>query len=186
VKPAALAALALTLLVGCYSTTPHRAGVDVIAKPEACADIVRDVFARSAFIQIPGPPNLSMLFSPRMSGLYSPFLATGVGVGVVIAQVDAATCHVTLEAVSPDVSCPEMHGPLTCGGMGQVRTPAVLGAGPEVPRGDYLSAGPSTRCPTLPPLTCSLSYAPGASNDAAVDELARRLRERLGPLARVD
>jgi hypothetical protein len=31
-----------------------------------------------------------------------------------------------------------------------------------------------------------MSYAPGADNDAAVDELARRVRVALGPTARVD
>jgi hypothetical protein len=33
---------------------------------------------------------------------------------------------------------------------------------------------------------CDLSYAPGAENDAAIDELARRLQEALGARARVD
>jgi hypothetical protein len=33
---------------------------------------------------------------------------------------------------------------------------------------------------------CELSYAPGEDNDAAVDELARRVKVALGPSARVN
>jgi hypothetical protein len=157
------------------------------APAPACVKAVEDVFVRSGFIQVQSPPNVSMLFSPRTVGPYSSFLGTGVGVGVTIDRAGADACHVTLEALSADVNCAEEHAPLSCGGLGEVRTTAALGvgppAGPGAIRPNHLADGPSLRCPMMPSMMCTFSYAPGAENDAAVDELARRLRAQLGPLA---
>jgi hypothetical protein len=169
---------------GCYATTPHRAEVAAVARPNDCTAAVEDVFSRSGFIEVQTPANLSMLFSPRVVGPYSPFLGTGVGVGVTIAQVGTGTCHVTLEALSPDAGCAEEHAPLSCGGMGEVRTTAVPGAGPASLPPNHLADGPDERCPFTPPPMCTLSYAPG--NDATIDELARRVREALSPRVSVN
>jgi hypothetical protein len=169
---------------GCYETTPHRAQVASSVAPKVCSNAITDVFARSGFIQLPTPPNLSMFFTARLDGPYNSFLRSGTGVGVTIdaaaANVDA--CHVTIEALSPDVGCSDMHGPFACGsggfGIDQV-------TGGMVPAG---SSAPSytTPCPIVRPLICTLSYAPGSDNDAAVDELARRVQVALGPSGRVN
>ena len=49
-----------------------------------------------------------------------------------------------------------------------------------------LSPQTSSPCPIVRPVMCELSYAPGADNDAAVDELARRLQAARGPGARIN
>ena len=41
-------------------------------------------------------------------------------------------------------------------------------------------------CPVVPSIMCELTPAPGADNDAAVDELARRVQAALGPSGRVN
>jgi hypothetical protein len=174
----ALAALVL-LAVGptaCYSTTPHRAQVAAVAAPRDCADAITDVFARSGFVQLPTPSNLSMFFSPRMNGPYSAFLVTGTGVGVTIdpAGQGGRDCRMTIEALSADVNCADEHLPKTCGGVAA----PMVGSSPNV--------NGMPRCSVTAPVGCPMSYAPGADNDAAVDELARRLRERLGPRASVN
>ena len=86
-----LALLALSSLgmgVGCYSTTPHRVEVARTAAASECTDAISDVFARSGFIQLPTPRNLSMLFSARVGGPYSSFLSTGSGIGVTVRTDD--------------------------------------------------------------------------------------------------
>jgi hypothetical protein len=167
-------------LGACYSTTPHRAQVATPAAPRACADAVSSVFARSGFVQLPTPPRLSMFFGPRMSGPYSSTLTAGTGVGVTIdpAALADGTCHVTLEPLSPDVNCVGTSpAPFSC------RKPES----PE-PRGSWWSRDnePPVLCPITQTPICDLSYAPGADNDAAVDELARRVRETLGPKDKVN
>jgi hypothetical protein len=184
VRMLALVALsALVLDAGCYSLTPHRAEVARMAPASACSDVfndaVTDVFARSGFIQLPTPRNLSMLFAARTGGPYSSFLSTGAGVGVTVRHDDAAgMCHVTLEALSPDVGCPGSDsgpsGTLNCQRPGAPQTVEAYGVSTQAP------------CPVVPLLACELSYAPGADNDAAVDELARRLQAALGSNGRVN
>ncbi|HEX4404263.1 MAG TPA: hypothetical protein VH560_05510 [Polyangia bacterium] len=179
--------LALSSLgVGCYSTTPHRAQVASAAAPKECSAAIVDVFTRSGFIQLPTPLNLSMLFGPRIAGQYTSFMRTGAGVGVTIAPLaPGGECHVTLEALSPDVTCPAAFGNLSCDGTsGSVAMNAVNGdTYPMAASRMGTSSGP---CPMSAPLMCDLSYAPGEDNDAAVDELARRLRVALSPAARLD
>jgi len=178
-----LALLALGWLgisVGCYSTTPHRAQVAQKAAASDCADAVHDVFARSGFIQLPTPRNLSMLFGARTGGPYSSFLSTGSGVGVTVHHDDdaAGLCHVTLEALSPDAGCPGSDsgpsGTLNCQRQGIPPEPPGYGGMTQTP------------CPVVPPIACDLTSAPGAENDAAVDELARRVQAALGPSGRVN
>jgi len=179
---ATLAAAALGLC-GCYATTPHRAEVASSSTPSRCATMVADVLTRSGFVQVARPPQLSMLFAARTTGPYSSFLTTGSGVGVMLTGNDVGSgwCHVTLEAVSPDASCPATlggtSGTLNCQ-KATDPTPVVGGLGGQV------SAQPL--CPTVPQAMCELTYAPGAENDAAVDELARRVQLALGPAATVN
>jgi hypothetical protein len=178
-----LAPLVVVALVGmsaCYSITPHRAQVVTRAAPRACADAVGEVFARSGFVQLPTPPRLSMFFGPRLSGPYSSTLAAGTGVGVTIdpAALAGGTCHVTLEPLSPDANCVgAWPTPFSCR-----RAEVPLARGP----GWHRDSEPQMPCPVTQTPMCDLSYAPGADNDAAVDELARRVRETLGPQARVN
>jgi hypothetical protein len=169
---------------GCYSTTRHRAEVATPAGQKACAAAVSEVFERSGFNQLPTPPNLSMFFAPRVRASYSSFLEFGTGIGVTIAADAAArgTCQVTLEALSPDAGCGDNYGApsmMTC----QAQQAGEAIGMERLPR-DSSSVQP--QCPLTPPLACELSYAPGADNDAAVDELARRLQLALGARARVD
>jgi hypothetical protein len=183
-------AAGLFALSGCYATTPHKAEIASQASSQGdCAKTVAEVFDHSGFVQLPTPAHWSMFFAIRTTGPYSSFLRTGAGVGVNVNQPGegAGTCHVTIEALSPDANCPEGHTPLICDGPnGGVWTNAVVG-GPAV--GDARPAAPGTPrqpCPVVPPLTCEMSYAPGSDNDAAVDELARRVQVALGPTARVN
>ncbi|HVU52062.1 MAG TPA: hypothetical protein VHL80_15295 [Polyangia bacterium] len=184
---AALAAASLGLAAGCYSTTPHRAQIAAVALPRVCAAAVVDVFARSGFVQLPTPPDLSMLFAARVTGPYSSFMRTGMGVGVKVdtATGGAGTCNVTLEALSPDVDCADMHAPLTCValGKGPVTMDPITGTIMSPPLRNATSA---PACPIMGNLSCKLSYAPGADNDAAVDELARRVQVALGADGRVN
>jgi hypothetical protein len=175
---ALLALVSLGLAFGCYSTTPHRVQVATQAEPVDCTNAITDVFSRSGFIQLPTPAHLSMLFAPRTSGPYSSFLSTGSGIGVTVKHDNAAgTCHVTLEALSPDVDCPGSDsgpsGTLNC------QRP---GAPTQGPSGDTNVP----LCPVVPVASCELTSAPGGDNDAAVDELGRRLRAALGPSSRVN
>jgi hypothetical protein len=174
--------LALSWLgAGCYSTTPYRAQVESVAAPKQCMAAIADVFARSGFIQLPTPQNWSMFFGPRVGGPYSSFLATGSGIGVNV-QTDAAhtgACHVTLEALSPDIDCPgSQNGP--SGTLNCRRA--------DMPADGANGVGPSgtPMCPIVPSMMCELSSARGDDNDAAVDELARRVRAALSPPTRVD
>jgi hypothetical protein len=174
--------LALSWLgLGCYATTPHRAQVESVATADECSAAIAEVFARSGFVQLPTPRNWSMFFGPRVGGPYSSFLATGSGIGVNL-QTDrehTGACHVTIEALSPDIGCPgSQSGP---SGTLNCRRADMPGDGSH-------GVGPSSTpmCPVVPTMTCELSSAPGGDNDAAVDELARRVRAMLNPSARVD
>jgi hypothetical protein len=186
---AALAMAALGLGGGCYATTPHRAQVASSTTPSHCASVVADVFARSGFVQVARTPQLSMLFTARTAGPYNSFLPTGTGVGVKLTGESEGSgwCRVELEAVSPDADCVDVHSPFTCAaqGAGTVAMDPVTGDTSSVPvpapRDAYAPA-----CPIVRPLLCQLSYAPGAENDAAVDELARRVRAALGENASVN
>lgn len=150
--------------------------------PAGCAAAVEEVFERSGFVQLPTPPNLTRFYSPRMSGEYSAFLGTGVGVGVTIEGASPQACRVTLEALSPDAGCADEHLPLACSGPGAIQSTPAPGTFPS-----YSAIGTAPFiCPRTPSLSCTLSYAPGSDNDAAVDELARRLRVRLGPTVAVN
>jgi hypothetical protein len=179
----------LFALAGCYATTPHKAEIASQASSQAdCAEAVAQVFDRSGFVQLPTPANWSMFFAVRTTGPYTSFLRTGAGVGVNVNQAGegAGTCHVTIEALSPDANCPEGHTPLTCDAPnGGIWTNAVVG-GPFTQEARPTPGATRNLCPVVPPLSCEMSYAPGADNDAAVDELARRVRVALGPTARVD
>jgi hypothetical protein len=173
--------------VGCYSTTPHRVQVARQAAPQDCANAIRNVFSDSAFVQLPTPPNLSMLFTPRLAGPYSSFMRTGAGVGVTIDPVGAAdgACHVTLEALSPDVSCSDAFVPVSCASSNGTTMSMNAVTGGMIAVGND-ARGMLPACPMMAPLMCQLSYAPGESNDAAVDELGRRLQAALGPNAIVN
>jgi hypothetical protein len=179
---AVLAMAPLALAVGCYSTTPHRAEVASSATAHDCGAVIADVFARSGFIELPTPPNLTMFFAARTTGPYSSFLSTGAGVGVTLQQRDQDACHVTLEALSPDASCPGtqggLSGTLNCRQLNAPGTPALAAPGYGV------SSEPP--CPVVGPPICELTSAPGRSNDAAVDELARRVQIALGGGAHVN
>lgn len=181
-KLALLALTSLGLGAACYSTTPHRVEVATQAAPQRCTDAIADVFSRSGFIQLPTPRHWSMLFGARVGGPYSSFLSTGSGIGVVVDHDGDArgTCHVTLEALSPDVGCPGgdngPSGTLNC------RASGAPADGPW----PYAATTSSPMCPLMPSLMCELTSAPGADNDAAVDELARRLRTALGPSGHVN
>jgi hypothetical protein len=175
-----LALSSIALAAGCYSTAPHRAQFVTQATPRACSAAIDSFFAGSGFIQLPTPPHLSMLFTARVSGPYTSFLRTGSGVGVTVNEGGASseTCNVTLEALSPDVNCADVHAPLSCvGPSGGVSMDAVTGSNVSLPPGGNQS--PRMTCPTVAPVMCELSYAPGADNDAAVDDLARRLHTAL-------
>jgi hypothetical protein len=175
---AALAAASLGLAAGCYSATPHRAQVASNAAPRECSAAVADVFTRSGFIQVATPPKVSMLFTARTSGPYSSFLSTNTAVGVTLTQPDGeGTCQVTIEALSPDVDCPPppngTSGTLYC----QPHNAPMLGSRDSA---GYGVSPPMAACPVVPQPNCPLTYAPGAENDAAVDELAHRVQVALG------
>jgi hypothetical protein len=184
-----LALLALGWLgmgAGCYSTTPYRVQVATRAAAGECVDAVTDVFSRSGFIQLPTPWNLSMLFAARTGGPYSSFLSTGSGIGVTVRHDEngenggngEGMCRVTLEALSPDAGCPGSDsgpsGTLNC---------QRQGIPPEPPGYGGMTQSP---CPVVPAPICELTSAPGADNDAAVDELARRVQAALGSHGRVN
>jgi hypothetical protein len=177
---ATLALGSLGLAAGCYSATPHRAEIASSNTPVRCASVVADVFARSGFIQLPSPPKVSMLFGARTSGPYSSFLTTGSGVGVTLTGDNGgSSCHVTIEALSPDVACHDAHTPLTCGGGAM----DVITGEKIASSGNWSGTPP---CPEIGQTMCELSNAPGAENDSAVDELARRVQMALGPAATVN
>jgi hypothetical protein len=149
--------------------------------PPDCVATITDVFARSGFIQLPTPPNMSMFFGARIEGPYNSFLRTGTGVGVTLRRggESQSACQVTIEALSPDASCSDAHVPLACGhgAMNPVTGDMIV-----APTGNSSGSPP---CPIVgAPLMCELSYAPGA--DDAVDELARRVQDALGPSGRVN
>jgi hypothetical protein len=167
-RRAAVAVLVCAVTTGaCYSTTPHRAEVASAADAQTCARAVGDVFAQSGFVDLPAPAPYSMLFGARWSGEYNSYLANDTAVGVVFAENASSpgSCRVILEAVSSDPSCESPSSPTLW------RSPLWDPAGPSFP-------GVRTYC--------KLSYAPGEHNDAAVDELARRLRVALGAQASVE
>jgi len=175
---AALAAAALGLAAGCYSATPHHAQVASSASPRECSAAIVDVFARSGFVQVATPPKMSMLFTARVTGPYNSFLSTNTAVGVTFRQ-GTETCDVTIEAVSPDVDCPApLNG--TSGTLNCQRADMPLLVTPNA-----ASSATVPLCPIVPQPNCELTYAPGADNDAAVDELARRVQLALGGEGRV-
>jgi hypothetical protein len=180
-----LALASVALAGGCYSTTPHRAQFATQATPKACSAAIGDFFANVGFVQLPTPPRLSMLFTARVSGPYTSFLRTGTGIGVTVNEGGPAieTCSITLEALSPDISCTDLNTSPTCvGPPGAVSRDPISGTtSPTELRGNSVSP-----CPIVAPVTCELSYAPGDDNDAAVDALARRLQAALGPGTRVN
>jgi hypothetical protein len=151
----------------CYEATPHRVVVTSHVRDTNCAAAVAKVFARSGFIQLPTPPRLSMFFGARVSGPYSSLLKSGAGIGVTFENDDArAGCRVALEALSPDVSCPGAEmGP---DGFPGCRRQGML---PEPP-----FSSTERPCPTTPATACELTPARSPDNDAAVDEIARRLQ----------
>jgi hypothetical protein len=170
---AALAvAFAVGLSAGCYETTPHRVEVAARVSSTDCAAAVRGVFAGAGYVQLPSPPRTWMLFSPRQTGAYSSQARSGSGVGVTYAgsEADPDDCHVMLEALSSDANCAgteQLSGVSTmCGGKLDRTWPAECLVGPE--------------------MTCELTSAPSPDSDAAVDDLARRLRAALGPRTRVN
>jgi hypothetical protein len=171
-------------LGGCYSTTPHRAEVATPATANVCEATIRNLFAQSAYIQLPSPPQVSMFFAPRIRGPYTSFLEFGTGVGVTINSAAAGNgiCQVTIEALSPDAGCGNGYGSPS---MMMCQDARAHPFAPSPMEGAGVQ-GQLTPCPVTPPLACELSYAPGANNDAAVDELARRLQAAFGPKARVN
>src|SRR5450432_1435981 len=170
--------LAVSGSMGCYSTTPHRVQVARQAVPVDCDNAIKDVFARSGFIQLPTPPRLSMFFTPRMEGPYTSFLRSGSGVGVTRATSDAGICDVTLEVLAPDAGCAGtpsgVSGTLNCRRADAPAESASYGS------------SPMPVCPLIPLVSCEMSSAPGEDNDAAVDELGRRLQAALGPSGQVN
>jgi hypothetical protein len=172
------------LALGCYSTTPHRVQVAnaTQTEPRECTRAITDVFSRAGFVQLPTPPHMSMFFAVRVSGPYTSFMRMGGGVGVTIAPTAsvAGTCQVTLEALSPDVGCSDAFQPASClDSSGQATMNSVTGQVFPGPGGHDIVGGLGP-CPSVPSM-CMLSSAPGSDNDAAVDELARRLQAALGP-----
>jgi hypothetical protein len=181
-RRAAGAALALVVTVGgCYSTTPHRAEVWTPAAANVCTATISDVFQQAGFIQLPTPPRVSMFFAPRTAGPYHSFLNSGAGVGVTFSSGEVAdgACHLTLEALSPDVGCAareiDPYGAWDC------HTTNTDGSTQFTN-----SSGVTAPCPVVASNSCTLSYAPGTDNDSAIDELARRLRVALGAHASVE
>ncbi|HVZ74654.1 MAG TPA: hypothetical protein VHJ20_19865 [Polyangia bacterium] len=160
---------ALALAAGCYSTTPHRAEVRTAATDDSCRTAVADVFEAAGMVRRPPPPGQSLFYGPRLAPSNGSREMSGAGIGVTVAEGELAAgrCHVTLEALAPDSSCPP----------GAV-APLAAGTGPW--------ALPPVVTSPIPPQSCEITYAPGNDNDAAVDELARRLREALGAHAQVD
>jgi hypothetical protein len=188
-RRAAALALALGLLSsvvalgGCYSTTPHRAEIATPATATVCETTIRNLFAQSAYVQLPSPPHVSMFFAPRMRGPYTSFLEFGTGVGVTINAEAAGNgiCQVTIEALSPDAGCGNNYDSPSMVSCQDARAHPFASA-PPAATGAPAHLMP---CPVTPPLACELSYAPGAENDAAVDELARRLQAALKPPAQI-
>lgn len=177
-----LATAAVGLGAGCYATTPHRGEAASNAGARSCAEAVIEVFSDSGFAALAAPPDLSMLYEPRASGSRGASMSAGAAVAVKIgAPAGAAgSCHVTLEAVSPDVDCPAPQSSMFSEPRCQARN--VSQPAPPIASGEYLVP----ECPARPVVACKLSYAPGAQNDAVVDELARRLQSALGPTGSVD
>jgi hypothetical protein len=124
---------------------------------------------------MPLPTHDSMFYGPRSSGPGPWPKTTQMGVGVVIREErrdsGAQTCTVTLEAIATDTSCAILE-PLSCENpyLAWDRDDAV---GAPV---DPIMACGSARM-------CEMSQVPG--HDAEIDDFARRLRDTLGPSARV-
>lgn len=175
--PSAIASLAL--LAGCYATTPHRAEVTAKGSRATCDEAVGDVMTRSGFVPLTPPPRYSMLFGPRVTGQglsYNKAPARGIGVVVRETLVDLGSppaCSVTLEAVSTDASCPTE--PFECEG-----SYVATATAPPPP---YAAGWNSPTACNLGPRTCEMAPVPG--HDSTVDDLARRVRDELGPGARV-
>jgi hypothetical protein len=110
-------------------------------------------------------------------------MTTGSAVAVTITDQDGAggSCRVTIEAVSPDADCPgDVGSSFSAVGC------QAQGIAQPMPPPPLSGATPVPLCPPSPILACKLTYAPGADNDAAVDELARRVQDALGPTATVN
>jgi hypothetical protein len=171
----------LALLAGCYATTPHRAEVTAPRERAVCDSAVGDVMTRAGLVPLTPPPRYSMLFGPRTSTpSAAPDKPALTGIGVVVREAARGAdrgCSVTLEAVSTDASCPTVEPP-ECYTQ-YTRAPSQFGTPP------YSAAG-SSNAPGacgLGPLTCEMGEVPGL--ESTVDDLARRVRDALGPTARV-
>jgi hypothetical protein len=156
---------------GCYESTPHRVQV-ASASPATCAPVITQVFAQAGFVQLSTPRGLSMFFAARSGGPFDSFLRTGAGVGVTFARessVGTPGCDFALEALSPDVSCPgaERYG-------ASMAPDAVLARRPSA--ANWVVPDPMNGT-----ALCDFTSARSPDNDAAVDELARRVRVALGP-----
>jgi hypothetical protein len=176
--PSAIAALAL--LAGCYATTPHRAEVTAAEERATCNGAVGDVMTRAGLVPLTPPPRYSMLFGPRVTGQGLSYnKAPARGIGVVIRETSGEAgphgCSVTLEAVSTDASCPAASEPIECEG--------AYAAAPSAPPPPYAATWSSPAGCNLGPRTCEMAPVPG--HDSTVDDLARRVRDALGPGARV-
>jgi hypothetical protein len=173
----ALALASLGVTSGCYSSTPHRVQIVSGATPNECWSVVGAVFTDAGFSRkMPTPPNLSMLFGARTSNPDGFGVRTSSAVGVMIRDgaPSGPSCKVTLEMISPDVDC---TASVNLGaGVATCQPPSSAQPSPPLSSGQYLVPV----CPPTPVHNCKLSYAPGAENDAAADELARRVQVALG------
>lgn len=171
-RRAAAAAIGVWALVtGCYATTPHRPEVQGFAARPACMAAIDDVFTRAAFVPRQTPAGYTAFFAPRMGVSQTRSQWADIGIGVVVSSSPAGeggSCRVVLEALAMnDGTCSADESNLGCA----LPDPRV---GPTV-----------MACPVSLITTCPMTSAPSPTNDALVDDLARRLREALGPNASV-
>lgn len=173
--PTAIGALAL--LAGCYATTPHRAEVTASGARATCDGAVTDVMTRAGLVALMPPAHYSMFFGPRSASPGATLKTTAIGVGVVIKETagdtGAGNCSVTLEAISTDPSCAALEPP-ECDNQ-------YLRWAPGGDRSNPATPNLSATCGAA--MACDMSEAPG--HEQAIDDFARRLRDTLGPSARV-
>jgi hypothetical protein len=114
------------------------------------------------------PNGFTAFFAPRGGVGELQRRRAGFGVGVVVHEgfAEGGGCRVVLEALSTEASCPEVES-TECSSMRSAwEAPTLRSCQSDV-------------------TTCQMSSAPGAENDAFVDDLARQLRETLGSTASV-